>query len=832
MQIPPYLRGEHVRVRGARWRVDDVRPFASCTVVTLSSGRDQRQLIHPFDAIDRIDAPRRPRVVGIQRWRQACRHLLAGDTPPGSLRVARDSRIDLMAHQLEPAMAVLAGRGCRVLLADGVGLGKTVEAGLIVAELRARGWIDRVLVLTPAGLRDQWRHELRDRFAIDAAILDGRGLRRMAATLPIGLNPWSTMPSAIASIDYVKRAEVLPAVAGARWDALLVDEAHGVDGDSDRRHAVATLAARASYVVLLTATPHDGDRRSFASLCGLGACDPKGDSLLVFRRSRQDVRLDAPRRVHTLTVGPNAAERRMHALLTRYSDAVREERGDAWLAVSVLHKRAFSGAWALHQSVIRRLSALEEAPEPDDGVEQMMLPLLTAGETTDADAAPDWPEELRLSDPRRERALLSDLADAAQRASAVDSKVRALRRVLRRAGESAIVFTEYRDTLLHLRDTLAQFRSVVLHGGLTRDEREAALDTFAREPATVLLATDAAGEGLNLHRTCRLVVNLELPWNPMRLEQRAGRVDRIGQTRTVHAFHFVFRRTGEERILARLRARIAIADEAIGAPNPLGDASHLGQGFNPSFVARGFNRSPVAQGFSPAIIARLVVDDAWDSEAPAPESEPDPDTISPLIAVDLRDAALEEVERVRCSRAIGDGHDDGSDPSDGRAPWIVCASRTKLRATLGSNALLLWRVAWENASGATLESLLVPLLVYGLPRFRRHANLKVVANALVEHLGPGVERCSADWSKASAEIVHSLAAARLARERLMLRNSNDHTGERFQAGLFDGRADRARRLQTRLAEQSRGLVAERLQQVEEWASLRGRSPELVLAVLP
>src|SRR5262249_28502388 len=155
-----------------------------------------------------------------------------------------------------------------------------------------------------------------------------------------------------------------------------------------------------------------------------------------------------------------------------------------------------------------------------DDAEQMALPLrIDAGETTEADAAPAWPDELRLSDARRERVLLTELADAARRAVPADRKVAALRRLLRRAGESAIVFTEYRDTLLHLRDALAGCPSVVLHGGLTRDEREAALAVFAREPRMVLLATDAAGEGLNLHRPCRLVVNLELPWNPMRLEQ-------------------------------------------------------------------------------------------------------------------------------------------------------------------------------------------------------------------------------------------------------------------------------------------------------------------------
>ena len=144
-----------------------------------------------------------------------------------------------------------------------------------------------------------------------------------------------------------------------------------------------------------------------------------------------------------------------------------------------------------------------------------------------------------------------------------------LRRLLRRVRESAVVFTEYRDTLLHISRAL-DMPCVVLHGGLTARERAAALAAFVNEPRTVLLATDAAGEGLNLHQGCRLVVNVELPWNPMRLEQRIGRVDRIGQRRTVHAFHLIATGTGEPRILRRLTRRIATAQAEIGAPDPVG----------------------------------------------------------------------------------------------------------------------------------------------------------------------------------------------------------------------------------------------------------------------
>jgi SNF2 family DNA or RNA helicase len=487
------------------------------------------------------------------------------------LQSALHARIDLLPHQLEPAIALLKGLGSRVLLADEVGLGKTIQAGLVCAELRERRAVDRVLILTPAGLRDQWARELAERFSIAAANLDAAALRTLTATLPVGLNPWQTQSIAIASIDYVKRPEVLPAVAACLWDLVIVDEAHGVSGESDRHAAVNALASRAAFVLLLTATPHSGDRRAFASLCGLGSLED--DPLLVFRRSRADIRIGVPRRVHVAYVRPSSDERLMHAGLDEYGAAVRadcrEMHDAAWLALAVLHKRALSSAWSLAQSIERRLAALNEAGAAETEA-QLALPLGNPdGDNVDEDTPPPWPADLRLADSDRERHLLTRLSATARRAATAETKIAALRRLLQRARQSAVVFTEYRDTLLHVSRAIDQ-PHIVMHGGLTPRERRSALESFSTSSSAILLTTDAAGEGLNLHHHCRLVVNLELPWNPMRLEQRIGRVDRIGQRRRVHAFHLVARGTGESRILQRLRSRIAAARMDIGAPDPVG----------------------------------------------------------------------------------------------------------------------------------------------------------------------------------------------------------------------------------------------------------------------
>jgi superfamily II DNA or RNA helicase len=570
--------GDLVTVRRSRWRVVDVRPYEDCALITLQGtvgphDSALRRVVSPFDLIEPVDRARRSRFVGSRAWRRACRAALAADVPAGGLVAAATAAIDLLPYQLEPALAVVRGITTRLLLADEVGLGKTIQAALVAAELIARGSIDRLLILTPAGLRDQWTDELSRRFGIESTRVDARLFRRLATTLPIGVNPWGTVRVAAASIDYVKRPEVVPAVTSIPWDLVVIDEAHTVAADSDRRAAAHALAARAPYVLLLSATPHSGDRDLFASLCAVGAVDDT--SLVVFRRTRSEVGIAARRRVHIVRVNANAAELRLHTHLMRYAAAVRAERrqsrgAETLLALGVLHKRMLSSAWSLAQSVERRLQAIAAGDDTDDG-EQLMLPLGDpAGELTDADQPPAWPSTLRLADRERERRLLTALLNAAREASSGETKLRHIATLLRRTREPAVIFTEYRDTLLHVLRRIAR-PAVVLHGGLRREERLEALQAFASTPGVVLLATDAAAEGLNLHHHCRIVVNLELPWNPSRLEQRIGRVDRIGQRRIVHAFHFVAAATGELSVLDRLRTRIAVAGSDVHAANPLGD---------------------------------------------------------------------------------------------------------------------------------------------------------------------------------------------------------------------------------------------------------------------
>jgi superfamily II DNA or RNA helicase len=773
-----------VRLRQCRWRVIDVHPFDDCTLVHVRgvappvAGVERRVLV-PFDTLDPIARRSNPTRVGRHRWRRACRALLANDTPPGGLRTATRARIDLHPHQLAPAIAVLRGLGCRLLLADAVGLGKTIQAGAIVSELMARASVERVLVLTPAGLRDQWRAELCDRFGLRACVLDALTIRQSAASLPPDVSPWCTTPLAIASIDYVKRPDVLAAASQRPWDLLVVDEAHGSASDSDRRAAVDALASRASYVVLVTATPHSGDREAFASLCRIGQVP--GDRLLVFRRTRADVNLWTPRHVRTLHVRLGRDERRLHAALRRYSDAVIDAIPAAWLALSVLHKRALSSAAALAESVERRIAILD-ARTPVSAISQLALPLDTDTESTPDDEPPAWDASLTLDDPRRERRLLGAIATAARLASRRESKIAALHRLLRRVREPVVVFTEYRDTLHHVCRAIDR-PTLLLHGGLSRDERRIVVDTFARTANAVLLATDAAGEGLNLHAACRLVVNLELPWNPMRLEQRIGRVDRIGQTRTVHAMHLVARGTREGALLARLEARLQTAQSAVGAPNPLGD-----------------ERASAA----------IVVLRRTPMEPPA-VSAATPD----LEHASLADEALSEARRLLDVRRVLSTRAGDPGPSDILVNAFDTFARPSLARVLRGRTLEIWRVVADDGGGRRVETHLVPVLVE-----REHGD---VAGA--------VSRAAAPWRADAERIASDFSDARRRRDVAILEREAIATPPADQPSLFGDRRHRRERLATAFERNTRRAdLAARVNGVAATGALIVRAPELLLRV--
>ena len=556
-------RGDIIRVRDERWTITESSAYSNTTVVTvvgcdrLNRGTRTRYLL-PFEPFERLTSVNTTRLVSRRRWRQLARQALARATPSiASLQAAAGADISILPYQLEPAIAVAAGVAARILIADDVGLGKTIQAGLIIAEVLARRGDARVLVLCPAALRDQWRSELTDRFHLAPVVLESASLERSA---PEAANPWAACPLVLASTDYIKRPEVMRALEPLVWDVMVVDEAHGIARLSGRHAAAAMLAQRARTVVLLSATPHSGDDVSFARIAAAGDLDGSFP-LLVFRRRRHAGSGTTARRTKWLKVAPTVIERQMHGALMTYVRRVwrRPATAAAALAMIVLTRRACSSALSLARTLERRLALLSA---DGCGVAQLELPLQPAM----ADDDEPGPEigSPGLADPRDEQDALEAILALARRAAGSESKLRALDRLLRRSRESAIVFTEYRDTLTTLERELGHFGTCQLHGGLTGAERADVIRTFTAGERRILLATEAASEGLNLQQRCRLVVHLEVPWTPTRIEQRVGRVDRIGQSRTVHQVLLVGGDTVEEsRVLdvARRALHAAALDD-------------------------------------------------------------------------------------------------------------------------------------------------------------------------------------------------------------------------------------------------------------------------------
>lgn len=573
MQASLPAPGASVWIRQRRWIVERARVDRSVLRLDVASGARRLTFLAPFDRP--ITAHHRLRPTTVRRQRALARVARAiGATHPFDLpEAALHAPIDILAYQLEPTLALLSGIR-RVLVADDVGLGKTIQAGLALAELQHRRASCRALVVVPAPLIDQWVRELRERLSLEATAVHQDALDREALDVGIGATPWERPGIWIASPDYLKQRHVLDGIPLTPWDMVIVDEAHGVAGDSDRHDACHELAQRARRVMLLTATPHSGDDDRFRRLLGLGQLSREGDGMHVFRRSRADVagRPAPVTRWPRVPLTPPA--RHVLDALLAFERAVQRaasagQRSSAQLLISVLRKRAASTLHALDQSLGRRLEWLQ-APDRAYRLDWLQPPLPFLEEE-----AEDSEERLALVaesglPASHERTWIRRLRLLCLAALPRDPKPHHLLSLLTRSPEPAVVFTEYRATLDCLQKRLAGMRAVAaLHGGLTTRERRDQLEMFLSGRASVLLATDVGGQGLNLQSRGRWIVNVDVPWNPARLRQRVGRVDRIGQSRRVHTTTLSLPHIVEDHVVESLARREQRVHQVMGAA-PLG----------------------------------------------------------------------------------------------------------------------------------------------------------------------------------------------------------------------------------------------------------------------
>lgn len=525
------------------------------------------------------------------------------------------SGIEIAPYQLDPVVRALSMPRTNLLIADDVGLGKTIEAGLVMQELMLRHRARSMMIVCPAGLVRQWHDEMRDKFGLEFRIVDAELLKQLRRARGLYANPWTHYPRLIVSIDWLKRErplrllrEVLPAAPRypRAFDLLVVDEVHTCAPagrgryalDSNRTRAVRTLAPHCEHRLFLSATPHNGYLESFTALLemlddqrfarGVRPTDEQLARVMVRRlKSELPPRWDGspqfPRRVlHYLEVEYPAEQRQAHELLARYADSRRTGAGDrssqvaADFVTTLLKRRLFSSPQAFANTIDVHLATMERR-EPDQRAreqltgagagERVLRPMIERlEETAEDDAEYGQAEADALATVRRcvaplsaeERSLLARLREwAATARDRPDAKFAAMRRwlepIVRPGGQwsdqRVIIFTEYRDTQRWLYERMLtagypKERIAQLYGGQPPEERQRVTAVFTEHPdldeVRILLATDAASEGINLQRHCHRLLHWEIPWNPNRLEQRNGRVDRHGQRAAqVDVWHFV-----------------------------------------------------------------------------------------------------------------------------------------------------------------------------------------------------------------------------------------------------------------------------------------------------
>lgn len=547
---------------------------------------------------------------------------------PSAFQSPFRSGIDIEDYQLLPLVKALTMPRVAMLIADDVGLGKTVETGLIAQELVLRNQAQKILVVCPPSLCRKWQREMRDQFGLSFEVVDTEYVRRLRRERGVGVNPFRSHPRLIVSTEWVKFEsqmrwfdEFLPPDANTyprAFDLLIVDEAHQIAPaavgryarDSLRTRAIRRLAPHFEHRIFLTATPHNGYPESFQSL--LQTLDPnrfaKGvppserdrDAVMV-RRLKRDLRRLLPdgenrfptRRIESIPVVFGEPEQEMFRLLELYAGARRDaattdgERAASRFIALLLRKRLLSSPAAFKLTLdqhVRTLNtaskraatagavemaaaALDDEADDDeslDELEQEALAVaasaLPAAEATvqaalarlRARALPFSPPPAKLLDELRAWADANWRRPDAKTARLIEWIAGVCFPEGQWNDERVIVFTEYRATLNFLHEMLTaehpgrppmRDRVEVFHGGLDAEERERIIREFNYNPRVtkvrVLLATDAASEGIDLHLACHRLVHVEVPFNPNRMEQRNGRVDRHGQKSDhVDIFHF------------------------------------------------------------------------------------------------------------------------------------------------------------------------------------------------------------------------------------------------------------------------------------------------------
>lgn len=590
-----YQPGTLVNSRRRLWRVD-YQDEDILYVTAVDENTIQTRIYLPVEKVSpgKLDFPSTSQIGSPQDQKlmlDAFRLSMVNSTTP--LRSLQYSRAIPVAYQLVPVAMALEQEPVRMMIADDVGLGKTVEAGLIIQELRYRGLAKKLLVICPASLREQWREALDYFFHIDAQIYSRENRRRLEKNLPAGTNLLEFHDAFIVSVDYAKAPEIKNLLLDTDWDIVVIDEAHQVakphqsSGDHKVKMDRWQLAQEISqskkieHMLLLTATPHNGYTDSFASLIYLldveATSGPLHELVIhptiarhhIVQRRRSDVMewlendlslANFPVRDQDETViQPSENELEAYKAVQDYGNLILENAKGAKKRIQTLagwtvlhlHKRALSSPEALRCSLNNRkealLKRLDDLLDEDPGLSESDAKANVLDEQVselyDEDEIVRRSEKVSPGTQEEIEAELIVLDTLMEKAKTItpgrDSKLFALTKNvlpdMLRVKTKVIIFTKYRDTMNYVAkqlETMERFNGIqvyTLDGTLNEMQRQEVFTAFGEAPKAVLIATDAISEGINLQQYASQVIHYELPWNPNRLEQRNGRVDRFGQ---------------------------------------------------------------------------------------------------------------------------------------------------------------------------------------------------------------------------------------------------------------------------------------------------------------
>lgn len=624
-----------------------------------------------------------------------------------------------LPHQLYALNRAMSRDRIRYLLADEVGLGKTIEAGLILRELKLRGMAKRILVVAPKGLVRQWQAEMRLHFGESFQFIEPAELSAFRQWRSDEENLWRLHDQVICSLDSVKplegrrgwsveqlstyNRERFEDLVSASWDLVIIDEAHRMGGSTDqvaRYKLGAALAEAAPYLLLLSATPHQGKTDQFHRLMQLLDRDSFPDESSVSServrpfvvRTEKRVAIDAegkplfkPRmtRLHPVAwQDRHASQQKLYEAVTDY---VRHGYNQAMAAkqrhigfLMILMQRLVTSSTAAIRATLEKRQALLDQPQ----LQPSLFETADVDEWAELDGQTQVDLAIQTKGWEMEKAEVETLLDLARatEAQGTDAKAEALLELIYKLQQEendpelkVLVFTEFVPTQAMLADFLESrgFSVATLNGSMDLEARTRAQQSFARD-IRILISTDAGGEGLNL-QFCHVIVNFDMPWNPMRVEQRIGRVDRIGQPHVVRAINFVLEDTVEHRVREVLETKLAVIAEEFGVDKA-------------ADVMDSVEAEPL---FDELFVQGLQNPDAIESECDAVVSQ-------------LRSTIAESR---KSSELLSDGHqldaDDARKWRDHPAQfWLERAITTGLPAR-GGDAVKeadVWRVRWVDGS--------------------------------------------------------------------------------------------------------------------------------------